>query len=185
MIKMKKYFVALALILIATPAFSVSLDYREEIESIRSDLPEKRLRSLDRLINHFEEVYDVRELVIIAMIDQETDFRNIQSEICVEENHNDECIQYERSCGYMQIRPETAEMVTSEKWTCRELILNYQENIRIGVKYLHDLREKYDTIKEAILMYNGGGNKSYDDEVSENYQRLQIIRYGAVNHKLQ
>ena len=94
-------------------------------------------------------LYGVDENLIFAVIKAESNFQ-------------EDAVSHKDALGLMQIMKETAEDV-ARKYNIeidfnnseRE-ILNVQNNIKIGTKYLAVLLEKYKNIEVAVAAYNAG-----------------------------
>ena len=106
-------------------------------------------KSYEEFVSMYSDEYGVDENLIFAVIKAESNFQ--EDEV----SHKD-------ALGLMQIMKETAEDV-ARKYNIeidfnnseRE-ILNVQNNIKIGTKYLAVLLEKYKNIEVAVAAYNAG-----------------------------
>lgn len=132
------------------------IDYPAIIELYHPVIPTKRKRGIIDQAHRSARKHGFDLVLPINMIAQETGFENQRGD----EN------QEEPSCGYMQIKPSTAEHVTGKEWTCEELMNHWRDNINIGLKYVRQLMEDDRTLKEALAQYNGG-NDEYAEEIFE------------------
>lgn len=86
--------------------------------------------------------YGVKYALIVAMIERESGY--IFDRIGDGGN----------SIGYMQIY-ESAHVDRMERLGCTNLLNPYQ-NVRVGIDYIAELIEKYETIQDALAAYNYG-----------------------------
>lgn len=121
--------------------------------------------------------FQISPLLIAAIIDTETNFRNL--------------IGSYGEIGYMQLRPTTAKFMIEkysenfenlgytekdEDWIEKRLLTDPKYNILVGTAYLSYLMEKHDgDLFTAIGWYNGGGNEYYAKKV--------IYKINAINIK--
>lgn len=127
------------------------------------------LQGLKEAIFGISKELDIDPLLLIAVIDVESDFRNI--------------VGAAGEMGMMQIKKETAKMIAEkfglkepeEGW--EELIWNYKENIKLGAYYLKYLLDKFNgDLKKALKTYNGGRWKEkYAEKVLEVYEELKKL----------
>jgi len=125
------------------------------------------LKDLKETIFDVSEEVDIDPLLLVAIIEVESDFRNI--------------VGLAGEMGMMQIKKETAKMVAEkfglkepeEGW--EELIWNYRENIRFGAYYLKYLLDKFDgNLRKALEAYNGGKwRKEYAERVLKVYKEVK------------
>ena len=106
-------------------------------------------KNYKEIVSIYAEKYNVDENLIFAVIKAESNFNN-------------EAVSHKEAIGLMQIMEETAKDV-AKKYdikidlnTAREDILNVQNNINIGSKYLQVLIENYGNIEVALAAYNAG-----------------------------
>ena len=106
-------------------------------------------KNYKEIVSIYAEKYNVDENLIFAVIKAESNFNN-------------EAVSHKEAIGLMQIMEETAKDV-AKKYdikidlnNAREEILNVQNNINIGSKYLQVLIEKYGNIEVALAAYNAG-----------------------------
>ena len=100
-------------------------------------------------VSMYSDEYGVDENLVFAVIKAESNFQ-------------EDAVSHKDALGLMQIMKETAEDV-ARKYNIeidfnnseRE-ILNVQNNIKIGTKYLAVLLEKYKNIEVAVAAYNAG-----------------------------
>ena len=105
--------------------------------------------SYEEFVSMYSDEYGVDENLIFAVIKAESNFQ-------------EDAVSHKDALGLMQIMKETAEDV-ARKYNIeidfnnseRE-ILNVQNNIKIGTKYLAVLLEKYKNIEVAVAAYNAG-----------------------------
>ena len=103
----------------------------------------------EEFVSMYSDKYGVDENLIFAVIKAESNFQ-------------EDAVSHKDALGLMQIMKETAEDV-ARKYNIeidfnnseRE-ILNVQNNIKIGTKYLAVLLEKYKNIEVAVAAYNAG-----------------------------
>lgn len=106
-------------------------------------------KSYEEFVSIYSDEYGVDENLIFAVIKAESNFQ-------------EDAVSHKDALGLMQIMKETAEDV-ARKYNIeidfnnseRE-ILNVQNNIKIGTKYLAVLLEKYKNIEVAVAAYNAG-----------------------------
>ena len=106
-------------------------------------------KSYEEFVSMYSDEYGVDENLIFAVIKAESNFQ-------------EDAVSHKDALGLMQIMKETAEDV-ARKYNIeidfnnseRE-ILNVQNNIKIGTKYLAVLLEKYKNIEVAVAAYNAG-----------------------------
>lgn len=106
-------------------------------------------KSYEEFVSMYSDEYGVDENLIFAVIKAESNFQ-------------EDAVSHKDALGLMQIMKETAEDV-ARKYNIeidfnnseRE-ILNVQNNIKIGTKYLTVLLEKYKNIEVAVAAYNAG-----------------------------
>lgn len=106
-------------------------------------------KSYEKFVSMYSDEYGVDENLIFAVIKAESNFQ-------------EDAVSHKDALGLMQIMKETAEDV-ARKYNIeidfnnseRE-ILNVQNNIKIGTKYLAVLLEKYKNIEVAVAAYNAG-----------------------------
>ena len=106
-------------------------------------------KSYEEFVSMYSDEYGVDENLIFAVIKAESDFQ-------------EDAVSHKDALGLMQIMKETAEDV-ARKYNIeidfnnseRE-ILNVQNNIKIGTKYLAVLLEKYKNKEVAVAAYNAG-----------------------------
>ncbi|KHC90302.1 lytic transglycosylase [Thermotoga sp. Mc24] len=131
---------------------------------LKSD--EEFLEDLWKTINNVAKETNFDPLLIISVIDVESDFRNV--------------VGLYGELGMMQIKKETAEMVANlygleipeSGWT--ELVWNYRLNIKYGTHYLKYLFDKFNNLRLALEYYNGGNSrKSYARRILETYEEFK------------
>ncbi len=106
-------------------------------------------KSYEEFVSMYSDEYGVDENLVFAVIKAESNFQ-------------EDAVSHKDALGLMQIMKETAEDV-ARKYNIeidfnnseRE-ILNVQNNIKIGTKYLAVLLEKYKNIEVAVAAYNAG-----------------------------
>ena len=106
-------------------------------------------KSYEEFVSMYSDEYGVDENLVFALIKAESNFQ-------------EDAVSHKDALGLMQIMKETAEDV-ARKYNIeidfnnseRE-ILNVQNNIKIGTKYLAVLLEKYKNIEVAVAAYNAG-----------------------------
>jgi len=125
------------------------------------------LKDLKETIFDVSEEVGIDPLLLIAVIEVESDFRNI--------------VGTSGEMGMMQIKKGTAKMV-AEKFDLKEpeegweeLIWNYKENIRFGAYYLKYLLDKFNgNLRRALETYNGGKWKEeYAEKVLKVYEEVK------------
>ena len=103
----------------------------------------------EEFVSMYSDEYGVDENLVFAVIKAESNFQ-------------EDAVSHKDALGLMQIMKETAEDM-ARKYNIeidfnnseRE-ILNVQNNIKIGTKYLAVLLEKYKNIEVAVAAYNAG-----------------------------
>ncbi|MBL5980757.1 lytic transglycosylase [Petrotoga sp. 8T1HF07.NaAc.6.1] len=112
--------------------------------AVGKDMPQDRLQLLVSSIMEASKIFEISPLMIAAIIDTETNFKNI--------------IGSYGEVGYMQLRPSTAQFVvnkyydlfaslnyteTSLDWIEERLLLDPRYNILVGTAYLKYLMETH------------------------------------------
>jgi len=139
------------------------------------DMSQDRLQLLVSSIMEASKLFEISPLLIAAIIDTETNFKNIIGTF--------------GEVGYMQLRPSTAQFVvnrysqlfeslnyteTSLDWIEERLLVDPRYNILVGTAYLKYLIETHGDIYKALGWYNGGGNDYYANKVVYKINRLAI-----------
>ena len=103
----------------------------------------------EEFVSMYSDEYGVDENLVFAVIKAESNFQ-------------EDAVSHKDALGLMQIMKETAEDV-AKKYNIEidfnnseKEILNVQNNIKIGTKYLAVLLEKYKNIEVAVAAYNAG-----------------------------
>ncbi len=100
-------------------------------------------------VEKYAKEYNVEESLIFALIKAESNFK-------------EEAVSHKDAIGLMQIMEETAIDVAKkydiniDENNAKEEILNTDNNINIGTKYLSVLLEKYKNVEVAVAAYNAG-----------------------------
>ena len=106
-------------------------------------------KTYKEIVSVCAEKYNVDEKIIFSVIKAESNFKN-------------KAISHKDALGLMQIMEETAKDVATkydieiDLNNAEQEILNVQNNINIGTKYLSVLLEKYQNIELAVAAYNAG-----------------------------
>ncbi|PNR92419.1 transglycosylase SLT domain-containing protein [Petrotoga sp. 9PWA.NaAc.5.4] len=139
------------------------------------DMPEERLYLLVDAIMEASKVFDISPIMIVAVIDTETTFKNI--------------IGPYGEIGYMQIKPTTAKYIVEKNillfeslgynntdldWIRERLLVDPRFNILVGTGYLKYLIEEHEDIYMALGWYNGGGNTYYANKVVYKVNAISI-----------
>lgn len=111
----------------------------EALSAVRNDLPDERHEEMVELTRDEAKKRQIDPLLIVAFIDVESGAYNIEGQT--------------GEAGYMQVLPSTYEYYEDQSITKQELIDNWKENIRFGIKYISLLQQKHGWI-EAIGHYN-------------------------------
>lgn len=110
--------------------------------------------------------YDFDPILVIALINVESEFRNV--------------IGMAGEMGLVQIKKETAEFV-AQKYSLAEpeegwsaLLWDFRINIEYGILYLKYLLDRYSgNLLKALEMYNGGNMKTeYANRIVKEYKEL-------------
>lgn len=103
----------------------------------------------EEFVSMYSDEYGVDENLVFAVIKAESNFQ-------------EDAVSHKDALGLMQIMKETAEDV-AKKYNIeidfnnsKKEILNVQNNIKIGTKYLAVLLEKYKNKEVAVAAYNAG-----------------------------
>ena len=106
-------------------------------------------KSYEEFVSIYSDEYGVDENLVFAVIKAESNFK-------------EDAVSHKDALGLMQIMKETAEDV-ARKYNIEidfnnseKEILNVQNNIKIGTKYLAVLLEKYKNKEVAVAAYNAG-----------------------------
>ncbi len=105
----------------------------------------------------------------------------------VESSGNAFAVSHVGAIGLMQLRPTTAEEVAGWlgiRWTGASLLFDPVANVRLGVKYLSSLVERYDDIPTALAAYNWGPTRIAQkirrgDAIPAAYSDRVLAKYGA------
>ena len=106
-------------------------------------------RNYYEIISIYAEEYNVDKNLILAVIKAESNFK-------------EDAISHREAIGLMQIMEETAKDVATkynieiDANNAKEEILDVQNNINIGTKYLQVLLDKYGNKELAVAAYNAG-----------------------------
>ena len=106
-------------------------------------------KTYKEIVSVYAEKYNVNENIIFSVIKAESNFKN-------------DAVSHKEALGLMQIMEETAKDVAIkydiniDLNNAEQEILNVQNNINIGTKYLSVLIEKYQNIELAVAAYNAG-----------------------------
>ena len=106
-------------------------------------------KTYKEIVSVYADKYNVDENIIFSVIKAESNFEN-------------NAVSHKDALGLMQIMEETAKDVATKYDINIDLnnteqeILNVQNNINIGTKYLSVLIEKYQNIELAVAAYNAG-----------------------------
>ncbi|POZ88847.1 MULTISPECIES: transglycosylase SLT domain-containing protein [Petrotoga] len=148
--------------------------------AVGKEMSQDRLHLLVSSIMEASKFFEISPLMIAAIIDTETNFKNI--------------IGSYGEVGYMQLRPSTAQFVvnkyselfeslnyteTSLDWIEDRLLVDPRYNILVGTAYLKYLMETHGDPYKAIGWYNGGGNIYYANKVVYKINRI-AIRYPII-----
>lgn len=142
----------------------ITMQYKN---TTRKDLSTNRVYDIIDGIIDASKVFEISPLMITAIIDTETNFRNIIGKM--------------GEIGYMQIRPTTAKYIVDKypesfkqagytindlDWIKKRLLIDPKYNILVGTAYLKHLLNYHDqNFYSAIGWYNGGGNEYYANKV--------------------
>ena len=133
----------------------------------------------EEFVSMYSDEYGVDENLVFAVIKAESNFQ-------------EDAVSHKDALGLMQIMKETAEDV-ARKYNIeidfnnseRE-ILNVQNNIKIGTKYLAVLLEKYKNIEVAVAAYNAGigtvDNWIEKEIIKSNGSDIENIPYKETNN---
>lgn len=136
-------------------------------------------KTYQEIISIYAEEYQVEENLIFAVIKAESNF-------------NEKAVSHKGAIGLMQIMEETAKDVAKkyeieiDEEKAEEEILNVQNNINIGTKYLSVLLEKYGNKELAVAAYNAGigtvDNWIEKGIIQENGSDIEKIPYKETNN---
>ncbi|BBE30767.1 hypothetical protein OSSY52_09080 [Tepiditoga spiralis] len=142
----------------------ITMQYKN---TMRKDLSTNRVYDIIDGIIDASKIFKISPLMITAIIDTETNFRNIIGKM--------------GEIGYMQIRPTTAKYIVDKypesfekagyktndlNWIKKRLLIDPKYNILVGTAYLKHLLNYHDqNFYSAIGWYNGGGNEYYANKV--------------------
>lgn len=136
-------------------------------------------KTYQEVISIYAEEYQVEENLIFAVIKAESNF-------------NEKAVSHKGAIGLMQIMEETAKDVAKkyeieiDEEKAEEGILNVQNNIRIGTKYLSVLLEKYQNKEVALAAYNAGigtvDNWIEKGIIKSDGSDIEKIPYKETNH---
>ena len=106
-------------------------------------------KTYQEIVSTYAKKYNVDENLVFAVIKAESNF-------------DKDAISNRNAIGLMQIMEETAKEVANKyniqvnSKNAKEEILEVQNNINIGTKYLEILLEKYNNKEVAVAAYNAG-----------------------------
>ena len=106
-------------------------------------------KTYKEIVSIYAEKYNIDENIIFSVIKVESNFEN-------------NAVSHKDALGLMQIMEETAKDVATkydiniDLNNAKQEILNVQNNINIGTKYLSVLLAKYQNIELAVAAYNAG-----------------------------
>jgi len=83
----------------------------------------------------------------------------VLSLIRVESSGNAFAVSNVGAMGLMQLRPSTAEQVAGDlgiRWTGAAMLFEPVTNVRLGVEYLRQMIDRYDSVETALAAYNWG-----------------------------
>lgn len=149
-------------IFIVSPIQSAEGSYVQYIKKQHNDIPNQRAKKLVNTVKYYSKHYNISQNLIFAIIEQESDFKNIRSEVDLSP-----C-----SAGYMQLTRTTASNLARRNITCNELVTNWRLNIKLGVKYLRKMWNTTGHKAGAIGRYNGVHNLNYVHEVLEKRRKI-------------
>ena len=106
-------------------------------------------KEYSEIVNIYKEKYGVDENLIYAVIKAESNFEN-------------DAFSNKGAIGLMQLMEETAQDVARKSnieidfSNVKNELLNVENNINIGTKYLSTLLDRYHNIEVALAAYNAG-----------------------------
>lgn len=139
---MNKRFLTIFLLILIVIVIFIGL-FRNEI--LKAFYPLKYVQNIEK----YAKSYNVEESLILAVIKAESNF-------------NEKAVSHREAIGLMQIMEDTAIDVAEKynieinKNNAKEEVLDIDNNINIGTKYLEMLLEKYQNVELAVAAYNAG-----------------------------
>ncbi len=138
----------------------------QQLESVRGELAVARLQ-LDRAdaVIEFSDRYDITagltqaiyDIALAEGVEPGLAFRLVK----VESRFDTRAKSRAGALGLTQILPSTARLY--EPGLTNEQMYDRDANLRLGLRYLHDLLERYDNdLERALLAYNRGPSKVQD-----------------------
>jgi len=137
--------------------------YSDFIQEKHPNIPSERAEALSKTIRYYGDRYDVPSDIIVAIMWQESQFRNRRSNVDV-----NPC-----SAGYLQVQRTTASLLYHQELSCDDLIVKWRLNIELGVRYLRKMYDETGHLSSMIGRYNGVNNPNYVKEVIEKYQTIR------------
>ena len=107
--------------------------------------PDERRRVVDTIMLASRE-HDVSPQLVLAVIE-------------IESGYNPHAVSPVGAMGLMQLMPRTGAEVaerTRDRWRGTSTLFEPEANIRLGVAYLRELIDRYDSIRVALAAYNWG-----------------------------
>ena len=136
-------------------------------------------KKYEEIVSLYAEEYNVDENLIYAVIKAESNF-------------DENAVSNKNALGLMQIMEDTAKDIAKknniqvDENNARQDILNINNNINIGTKYLATLLEKYQNTELALAAYNAGtGNVDNWIEkniLKEDGSNIENIPYKETNN---
>lgn len=136
-------------------------------------------KKYEEIVSLYAEEYNVNENLIYAVIKAESDF-------------DENAVSNKNALGLMQIMEDTAKDIAKknnikvDENNARQDILDINNNINIGTKYLATLLEKYQNTELALAAYNAGtGNVDNWIEkkiLKEDGSNIENIPYKETNN---
>lgn len=133
---------------------------------------------LARVILGESRAYDLDPLFVLAMIKTESTFYNWSKSL-------------NGAVGLMQILPSTGRELATEMdldWKGEETLLDPYLNVKIGIRYLSGLKERFSDLSSLIAAYNAGpghiASRLRDGEaVAKNYVNKVLYTYRDLKEK--
>lgn len=139
-LKNKKIFITISIILLIIVFLSIN-----KIKILKILYPQ----AYYEIISEYSKEYNVDKNLIFALVKAESNF-------------DKDAVSNKNAIGLMQIMEETAKDIVSKNDininndNIKEELLNVDNNINIGTKYISMLSEKYNDIGIALAAYNAG-----------------------------
>lgn len=132
------------------------------------------------------EIADLAQTIVAEARRHQLDPALVLAVMHVESRYNAFAVSSKDAMGLMQILPNTGAELAARlgiRWEGPHTLFDPTANVRIGVAYLHQLRERYGNISTALAAYNWGPGRidrrlNRGAPLPKVYARLVLEAYG-------